>query len=63
MLKHGYLTCLIWAQIVRQKQCNFEMSERMCAAYGVDRCENADLKDTICSENLCYDLAIAMNLL
>lgn len=63
MLKHGYLTCLIWAQIVRQKQCNFEMSERMCSAYGVDRCENADLKDTICFENLCYDLAIAMKLL
>lgn len=50
MLKHGYLTYLIWAQIVRQKQCNFEMSERMCTACGVDRCENADLKDITCFE-------------
>lgn len=35
----------------------------MCAACGVDRCENADLKDITWFENLCYDLAIAMNLL
>lgn len=48
---------------MRQKQCNFEMSERMCAACGFDRCENADLKDITCFKNLCYDLAIAMNLL
>jgi len=43
MLELGYLTYLIWAQIVRRKQCNFKMSRRTCADCGVDRCEKTDL--------------------
>lgn len=48
-----YLTYIIWALIVWQKQCNFEMSRRTCAACGVDRCEKADLKGITCFEKIC----------